>query len=727
MYFAHSENPQGDLHPLKDHLLEVARLARGYGDKFGAGEFAYWAGLWHDLGKFTDAFQDYIKDPSSRPRGPDHSSAGAVHAAFRSAAAGSEAQLLSFLVAGHHSGIPNQSDLEDRLVKARSDARVAEALERAARNLDSLTPSADLSQTLPEFVSSPRDRRTWDLFLRMVFSALKDADFLDTEAHFNPDRRAERRAYTTLEHLWERFQEHHAKLAAGAKDTTVNQIRNQVYQACLLAAVQPQGIFRLTVPTGGGKTLSSMAFALRHALHHGLDRIIVAIPYTSIIEQTASVYREAFGDDAVLEHHSDVPWPDDSQDLTPRHVWARLASENWDAPVIVTTTVQLFDSLFSNRTTACRKLHNIARSVVILDEVQTLPTELLDPILDVIQQLADNYRVTFVLSSATLPAFQQSPYTRGLRHKGEIIPEPGRLFGVLKRVSYNVRPAGEIWSWERVAEEMRKSSQCMAVVNTRRDAMRLLNALDGTDALHLSTLLYGAHRRRVLQEIRRRLGSGEPCRLVATQVVEAGVDLDFPVVLRAIGPLDRIVQAAGRCNREGKADMGRVIVFEPEEGRLPPGAYKSGTDCARTILASGELDLDTPRVHQLYFSRLFRNVEPDPKKIQASRSRLDFEDVARKFRLIDDDTRPVVVAKMQDEETVRRLIGQLTSGYGSPRNIMRSLGPYLLNMRDGEIPRLEQQGLVGRLTESLWQWLGDYDEVRGIGYGSLDPDALVVA
>jgi CRISPR-associated endonuclease/helicase Cas3 len=346
-----------------------------------------------------------------------------------------------------------------------------------------------------------------------------------------------------------------------------------------------------------------------------LDRIIVAIPYTSIIEQSVDVYRGIFGADNVLEHHSAVASHDDPSDpLSYREVWARLASQNWDAPIVVTTTVQLFESLFANRPSTCRKLHNIARSVVILDEVQTLPPELLTPILDVLQDLVDHYHVSVLLCTATQPALQDGPYLRGLREVREIIADPTQYFAALKRVRYELPAPGERWAWDRVATEMQSVDQGLAIVNTKQDALRLLDALDDPAAFHLSTLLCGAHRRDVLREIRRCLEAGEVCRVVSTQVVEAGVDLDFPLVLRALGPLDRIVQAAGRCNREGRLAAGRVVIFVPEEGTLPRGAYDTGAATALSLLSRPGADLHDPLLYRTYFERLYQVIPLDEKR-----------------------------------------------------------------------------------------------------------------
>jgi CRISPR-associated endonuclease/helicase Cas3 len=361
-YFAHSANSLGAWHHLPKHLQDVAHQARRFAAPFGAGEFGYWSGLWHDLGKFGLAFQQYLKDPSAG-RGPDHSSAGAVFAC-------ASWDGLAFLIAGHHAGLPSHTHLKNRLRGKQGTPAVDEALQTAQRVMTGLRPATPLARLLPPFAQA--SRHACEMFLRMVFSALVDADFLDTERHFQPDRAGQRGNPPSLEELWQLFEADQAGIT-GRRQIDLQQARHEIYQACLAAAEAPPGLFRLTAPTGGGKTRSGMAFALRHALRHGLQRVIVVIPYTSIIEQTADVYRAIFGDDAVLEHHSAVGTLDDESPVTELQVWSRLASENWDARIVVTTTVQLFESLFANRPAPCRKLHRLARSVIVLDEVQTLP------------------------------------------------------------------------------------------------------------------------------------------------------------------------------------------------------------------------------------------------------------------------------------------------------------------------------------------------------------------
>ncbi|HJT77311.1 MAG TPA: CRISPR-associated endonuclease Cas3'', partial [Gemmataceae bacterium] len=491
---AHSANAAGYAHDLEQHLRDVARRAADFARKFGAADFASWAGLWHDLGKYHPDFQAYLKDPSAT-RGPDHSSAGAILAA-------SHCDALSFLIAGHHAGLPSFSHLKSRLAEKQKAEATRIAHQIAGRALGTLAPAERLDACLPEW-AIPRNRsdgqrlRNRELYLRMLFSALVDADFLDTERHFHPERVVERGGYFSLPELWRRFEEDQEKLS-GKHDTLLQHARHAIYQACLRAAELSPGWFRLTVPTGGGKTRSGMAFALRHALCHSgaFDRVIVAIPYTSIIEQTAKVYRDIFQGEGVLEHHSAVGDRDEEESpVTARQQWARLASENWDAPIIVSTTVQLFESLFANRPSKARKLHNLARSVLILDEVQTLPPHLLDPVLDVLGQLVEHYGVSVVLCTATQPSLGANRYAKGLSGRlREIVPDPERYFQALKRVEYETH-MGEKWGWERVAEEMRTSPQALTVVNTKKDALALLTALgEDPSALHLSTQMCGAHR-----------------------------------------------------------------------------------------------------------------------------------------------------------------------------------------------------------------------------------------
>jgi len=717
-WLAHTPTKGENWHYLDDHLESVAKLAAQFASKFHSQDYGRIAGLLHDVGKAGQEFRTYLEycyqNPEKKIRGPDHSSVGAILAAQH------YWEGLAFIVAGHHAGLPKPSDLSQRLQVKQRDPDVQKIL-AAAKMVITLPKSP-----APPPITSPLQ---CDLFLRMLFSSLVDADYLDTEKHFNP---LQSQLRSQKYHIGEMFAALEQKLAqfSGKDQTPVNKARHEILQYCLEAASLEPGFFRLTVPTGGGKTLSGLAFALKHACIYNRQRIIVAIPYTSIIDQTAQVYGEIFGQERLVEHHSAINLIDEEQDFVNLQ-WSRLAAENWDAPLIVTTTVQLFESLFAHRPAACRKLHNLVESIIFLDEVQTLPSGLLEPILEVLEQLVDSYGVSVIFSTATQPALTEaeSPFMKAVRgHVREIVPSPGGYFQALNRVTYEL-PL-EKWSWEKVAAETLTEPQCLVIVNTKSDALALLKHLADAEVFHLSTLLCTAHRRKVLQAIKRRLAAGKPCLVVATQVVESGVDLDFPVVFRAIGPLDRIVQAAGRCNREGKLKQGKVVVFVPAEGKMPPGDYQSGTDLTAAILKNSQINLNTPELYTSYFQRVYQAVETDKQGINKLREQLNFPKVDRKFRMIEDDTVPLVVHYPRDNSPAGLLLSRIKnmdcSQFGEVRQLYRLLQPYLINVRQCLLGEYQQQGLIQELPLGLWEWLGDYHEVWGLWDKTLDPEKLVV-
>ncbi len=721
--YAHTPGANKKWHLLEEHLRAVAHSARQFADAFGAGEVAYWLGLWHDIGKCNPAFQAYLLEchtnPAHRGRGPDHKAAG-THLAAK------HLPPLALLIQGHHGGLKDPVELKKWLANRLSDGATKDAVEQARRLIPDLEPASRLP--LPPHVI--KDKMAAELFLRMLFSTLVDADFMDTERHRNPDRAVQRPVAVPLAELWTRFERDQQRLS-GQRADLLSRARHSMYEACLAAADRPPGFFRLSMPTGAGKTRSAMAFALRHALHNDQQRIIVAVPFISITEQTAATYRELFGagDDehpVVLEHHSGAgTQAAESDEYDPAHLGARLASENWDASVVVTTTVQLFESLFANQTSRCRKLHRLARSVIILDEAQALPPYLLRPILDGLRQLCEHYGTTVVISTATQPTFEAIPAFASLKAT-DIVPDALRWFAALKRVDYHWQ-TDRAWSWEEVARLLRDEPQALAVVNTKKDALALLDALDDPEALHLSTLLCGAHRRAVIAEVKRRLAAGEPCHLVSTQVIEAGVDLDFPLVLRAMGPLDSIIQAAGRCNREGKLARGRVVVFSPAEGKLPQGSYSIATGVTRAMLGSGALDPDDPAVSRRYFQQLFATVDTDSKNIQKVRGAMDYPEVAQRFRMISDDTEDVVVAygTVAAQQMVRHAVDQLQAGTTHGRVLLRRIQPYLVSIPRYAAERYRRQHLITPILPGLGLWLGNYDSVRGVNGEDVNRELLV--
>ena len=589
--YAHTlpRRPRGEWEPLQDHARRVAEGfegcpgAGGFAEAFGAREVGRLLGLWHDLGKYSDAFQDYLLssehggsgDPHrAEVRGRvDHSTAGAQHAASRGMLGG----LLAYCIAGHHGGLPDyfcqgQSNLSSRL-----DKDIDPWIHAAPR------ADLDLPITPPSLRPGREQWFTLAFFTRMLFSCLVDADFLATEWFMNRSRSSARpRAGAIVAQLREQLDKHLLKFAV-PHPTPVNACRARVLAACREKSALPPGLFSLEVPTGGGKTLSSLAFALTHAERHGLRRVVYAIPYTSIIEQTATVFRDALGDlsDELLEHHSSID-PGDETKVTEQ---SRLAAENFDSTLIVTTNVQLFESLFAARTSRCRKLHRLARSVIILDEAQTLPPELLNPTLAALNQLVENYGCTVVLCTATQPALERREgFTIGLESVTPIIIDPESLHAALRRT--DIEDAG-LLSDEQLAARILAEPRSLCIVNSTghaRELFRLVHAGD-RGAVHLSARMCPAHRSAALAGIRSRLDGDGPCRVISTQVVEAGVDIDFPVVFRAAAGLDSIAQAAGRCNREGKLPVGRVYVFEyDEKAHRPPDEVRKAACDFREVL-----------------------------------------------------------------------------------------------------------------------------------------------
>lgn len=669
---AHTKNSQGKRQDLIEHLTQVAELASIFARPLGASELAYYAGLLHDIGKFNPEFQQYLLNAEKgiKGRGPDHKGAGAVHA-------WEEMELLplAFLIHGHHGGMWDLAKLESWIEDKRQDAAISKAIAKAKKTFPQIDQK--LSHLLPNLGESETE-----LFIRLLFSCLVDADFLDTEQHFSPDKSIQRGSPVLISDLWSQFDAYYQDKTTNAKPSAVNDVRRQIYQCCHKAAELAPGFFRLTAPTGGGKTLSSLAFALRHAKIHNKRRIIYAIPFTSIIDQVAKEFKEIFSDDIVLEHHSGVTPPDDPNNVPPNEIWRRLSAENWDATVIITTTVQLFQSLFASSTSACRKLHSVAESVIVLDEVQLLPVHLLEPILDALQQLVERYGTTIVLCTATPPALENRMNFQGLKGIRDIIPDPLPIFSSLSRVIYEWHLT-EQWSWQQVASRAKQSKQALVIVNTKKDAIACTEAFDDAAVLHLSTSMCGVHRRAVLSEVKRRLDPevNGPCYLISTQLIEAGVDVDFPLVLRSLAPLDSIVQAAGRCNRNGSLSpqKGVTIVFDPAESD-GLRAYRTGINTLNGMLREGTIDTEDPKTFQEYFQKYYSRMSLDEANIQASRKSLKYEVVARDFKMIEDDTVPVVVH--YDKTKVNKILSDLEQNPYQSREIMRQLQPYMVAVRN---------------------------------------------
>lgn len=720
----------GRVHTLREHLLQTAERAADFASVFGFRQWGLLSGLWHDLGKYSRAFQKKLEAASGEEAHMEakahvnHSTAGGLHAIGRFGAAG---RLLAYIAAGHHAGLPDWE--ADRTGRAALSQRLLEKglLDDA---LEGGISSEILQQPFPVEKPVGRDPAFW---VRMLFSCLVDADFLDTEEFFDPEKAARRGGFPRLSDLLGPFDEYMTRKQAGARETSVNGIRSSILKRCIDKAKDAPGVFSLTVPTGGGKTLSSMAFALHHAALHGQRRIIYVIPYTSIIEQNADQFREIFGD-AVVEHHSNLEPAEDDEETSR----SRLACENWDAPIIVTTNVQFFESLFASRTSRCRKLHNIAGSVVLLDEAQLLPPEFLKPILKSLDELRRHYGVAILLCTATQPALgpHKAPgFTfEGLEDIREIMEDPADLFNRLERVEVKLHEsAPDPLSWEVLALELAALPSVLCIVNCRDDC-RLLWSLMPEGAFHLSALMCGAHRSRRIGEIKARLAAGLPTRVISTQLVEAGVDLDFPVVYRAMAGLDSIAQAAGRCNREGLLGKGAVTVFTPPS-RPPAGVLRQAAEIGSRLLSQNAPDPLAPQRFTAFFRELYwlqgeerldtRNILRDLKPDNGCR--FSFRSAAANFKLIDDALQaPVIVIYGEGA----KLVDQLTR-LGPERWLLRKLQRYVVNLPRRLHERLRAEGGIREVHAGIFvQSHGSlYDEnlgfcpERSILY---EPDELIV-
>ncbi len=688
--------------PLADHLRRVAEKAKEFARVFGGEEHAYLAGLLHDLGKAEVEFQKRITTGKGKEEPHCHHGTALVLVDEKR---GAPIWPVAFAINGHHAGLHNRGDVDKRRSEFRKAQASLERLKQDSNGQEWLPPNFGAEQ-LPSWLKNLSfDARFtgegWlatELYVRFLFSALIDADRLDTEENseatkgLNPGAR--RRGWNPFDAnvLLQKLETHLRELAEQNREKTsadVATVRSEVASQCRTGASLERGIYSLTVPTGGGKTLASIAFALHHIAHHNKDlaqdhprrlrRIIVVIPYLSIIQQTVKVYQDAFGDGWILEHHSQAQDPEiprkaeqkDGDDYSVARTLRQLAAENWDAPIVVTTSVQFFDSLFSRRPADARKLHNIAQSVIIFDECQTFPPRLMQPILNVLGELANSqrpYGCSLLFCTATQPALEYNAedlrwglsnwrkkedddWEREPVH--EINQEARRHFELLRRAEYPELTAPTdipTRSWNDIANDLLKvpDREGLVVVNTRKHARELFAAVqqatdDKTAVFHLSTWMTPSHRLKVLDEVRRRLSVKQPCFLISTQCIEAGVDVDFPAGWRAFGPYDAIVQAAGRCNRNGNLKDAQVHVFRPEKESLPPGVYDTATTQTDLLRKLGQANPHNPDSFATYFRLLYQLSVPDECEIQRERGQLRFERVSELFQFIEDNTFPVLV------------------------------------------------------------------------------------
>jgi CRISPR-associated endonuclease/helicase Cas3 len=706
MHFAHSIEKENKCNwqKLPDHLCAVSESTSVRARKFAAERLGAIVGLFHDLGKYAGEFQDYI---AGRGTSPDHATAGARELLKLASTTGLNriaALIGAYCIAGHHSGLSNWN----------GDRALSERLKKQIPPLDpvwqqELSPETDglFPKTFKQHDDKGLTAFQLAMFGRMLFSCLVDADFRDTEA-FYAKSRGERpdRDWAALadivDGLISRFDTSMARIKARAADTPLNRLRADILAHARGKAALPRGVFTLDVPTGGGKTLASLGFALDHAKAHAMDRIVYGIPFTSIIDQTSEIFCDVLGKDVVLEHHSAIE--DERQDRTRENgegerdaaAKMRLAMEDWAAPVIVTTNVQLFESLFANRTSRCRKLHNLVNAVIILDEAQTIPRPLLRPCVAALDELVRNYGCSVVLCTATQPALGAQRFKGGfnLAQDRELAPDPERLSKALQRVCL-VR-GGDMNDAALVAA-LAHTDQALVIVNSRKHALALYRAAEAAGlegVLHLTTRHYAAHRRAILEKVRQALTAGTPCRLIATSLIEAGVDVDFPVGWRAAAGLDQIAQAAGRVNREGRRPLEESIltVFRAPDNP-PPREIEGLTGDMKRMMHKHD-SLFSPAAIEDFFGEVYWRLDTNLDrhrildKFMVGSSEVDFayREVAQKFRMIESGMVPVIVP---GDDKARAAMGKLSVAQIPSGKIARDLQSYIV-----QVPPKARQRLI---------------------------------
>ncbi|MDR2149602.1 MAG: CRISPR-associated endonuclease Cas3'' [Spirochaetaceae bacterium] len=717
-----------DPQALEAHLAETAALAAQFAADFDSQQWAYALGMSHDTGKGTAAWQEYIRDKSgfgydeeasseTVPRKLEHSGPGAKLA--EEVWGKGVGRFLAYGIAGHHAGLPDwtgaQSALEFRLQNTTTE-KIGAQFKTMLAEVCPQTPPWKLS-------IKGLDMSLW---IRMLFSCLLDADRLNTEGYMDPEKRNVRGTDLSIAELHKQFNGYMKTKTAealGVSSPQVYQARQQVLADCRAAAAATPGFFSLNVPTGGGKTLSSMAFALAHAEKYGKKRIIYVIPYTSIIEQNAEVFRNIFGADAIVEHHANL----DEDDRTLR---CRLATENWDAPVIVTTNVQFFESLFAAKTSRCRRVHAIANSVVVLDEAQMLPAGFLEPILETMRLLVEHYRVSFVICTATQPVFEKQqdfPQFPGLPQGSirEIVQDIPALYAALERVKVEFPKDTASAGWQELAEELSGYDQVLCIVSDRKSC-RELHAVMPAGTYHLSALMCAQQRSDTIAAIKDKLHKREAVRVISTQLVEAGVDIDFPVVYRAMAGLDSIAQSAGRCNREGKLNaegkLGKVVVFNGPR-QAPAGILRKAAETTARRAPDLDNPLD-PREFAHYFSELYwklnsldtKNImgllKPEPPHLG-----IQFRSAAQAFQIIDDTSqRTVLIPYGKGEELIALLKAAGRTGTGFETKLLRKLQRYTVSIYTDQFFALQNRGSLEEIMPGIFALNNtvEYDKQIGL-------------
>jgi len=721
-FFAHSENKLGIKHALSKHLRTAADIAASFGNDDMTKKIFKTAAFLHDLGKYQPNFQKYLIEGGRRGSVP-HATWGAGYARLHGM------DEIAFVVDGHHKGIPNKAHLKlDTEGFKKKEIPLFDSV--VAHFLEDLSIAGNEIFVQPPSFQEPLQR---ELFIRYIFSALTDADWLDTESHFDLERAQSRTGNPlAVDLLMDNLEK---ELAQKTKEGAINQLRNEIRQEVLRKTNMPPGFYSLNLPTGLGKTLISVSWALHHAKANGLKRILIVLPYINIIDQTAMILKNIFGEEFVLEHHSNynesiTDVQNNECDLNPHAIRKKLACENWDYPIIVTTTVQFFESLFSNKPSKCRKIHNIAESVVIFDEVQSLPKEIILPSLSMLKNVHKIMRTSFLFCTATQPAFQKRERFDGIENIFPLVDNPEEIFDKTQRVDYLLLEELIPVTLEALFETVRRvNSSALVIFNTKKGAREFygltVQRKESWEVMyHLSTAMCPSHRRRVIDAIRLDLKEGRKILVSSTQLIEAGVDFDFPSVFREMAPLESIIQSAGRCNREGRLpERGKVYLFRLKESKMPDRTYGACADYAQSLIQDDINRLHRHDFFHEYYSQVVNLfIDPDRNNILAAQANFDFETVNDSYRLIRNATQGLYIYNY--DQSSKDFFHSIERKEFLSRDDYRKMQVFTVQVYQNFLS--QNFNMCVAMPQGFMVWYGNYDQNTGISVETMTADQFVV-
>lgn len=722
-YYAHSENENKEKHLLSKHLLESAKLMESFACQAEYKSVFKMTGLLHDLGKYQTAFQNYLENGGRRGSVP-HASWGAGYASLcRQLEA-------SIAIDGHHKGLPDIS-LWKGDVEPYKRGEISEFETIMNIFLQETGLREDDTKNISKLKFENKSQR--EIFIRYLFSALTDSDWLSTEEHFQKEKSDARvKSDLAIDKMIAKLE---AEFAKKSIEGEINRLRNKARIQAVEKANAPCGFFSLALPTGMGKTLTSLAWALQHAEKNELKRIIIVLPYINIIDQTAQILKEIFGEEWVLEHHSsynesDTFEKDESGNYKTLEERKKLACENWDYPIIVTTTVQFFESLFSNRSSKCRKNHNIAEAVVIFDEVQTLPKEMISPTLSMLEGVQSIMKTSFLFCTATQPAFEKRKGFTGIKAIDPLIEDPAQLYEKTKRVKYNLLYDLKAIEMNTLLESVVKvESATLVIFNTKKAVLEFYNSTEQSKSwdkkYHLSTAMCPFHRREVIKNIRADLEKQKRILVVSTQLIEAGVDFDFPVVYRAMAPLEAVIQSAGRCNREGKlGEMGgEVFLFKLQDSGMPDNTYRACAGHAEEMIKQDISKLHDHEIFNEYYAQVINlYIESDKYGINEARDGFDFKTVNDCYRIIRNATEGLLVYNFSEES--KRLLHSIEYKKYLSREDYRKMQPFIVQVYSHFI--IQNNKLCKKMPQGFMVWYGDYNQETGISTNPVEVDKLII-